>query len=152
MDILHTILVDLHSINRWTVLLFGFLVLFYAGLGWLGKRTWQPADQRYAKLYIIFLDIQLLLGLLLYFVFSPITTSGFEYVFGNPASRFFLLEHSIMMLLAVIIAHVGASRVKKAQAEEKFKRAFIFYGVSLLLILVSIPWPFMPGYGRPWLF
>ncbi len=152
MDILHTILVDLHSINRWIVLLFGLITLVSAGRGWLAKHTWQQSDQRYPKLFIIFLDIQLLLGLLLYFVFSPITTNGFEYVFGNPASRFFLLEHSIMMLLAVIIAHIGTSRVRKAKAENKFKRAFVFYGFSLLLILVSIPWPFMPGYGRPWLF
>ena len=151
MDILHTILVDLHSINRWLILLLGVYVLFLAGRGWFGQRAWSESAGKFGKYFLTLLDIQLLLGIVLYFVFLA-RQGGFQYVFGNPASRFFLMEHSVMMVLAIIIAHVGGSLVKKASPEGKFKRMFLFNLIALLLILVSIPWPFMPGYGRPWLF
>ncbi len=151
MDILHTILVDLHSINRWLILLLGVYVLFLAGRGWFGQRAWSESAGKFGSYFLMLLDLQLLLGMVLYFVFLA-RQGGFEFVFGNPASRFFLMEHSVMMVIAIIIAHVGAYLVKKAQPEGKFKRMFIFNLIAFLLILASIPWPFMPGYGRPWLF
>ncbi|HHB89803.1 MAG TPA: cytochrome B [Anaerolineae bacterium] len=150
MNLVHTILVDLHSINRWIIVLLGLYVLFLSARGWFGRRAWGQAAEKGSRYFLIALDVQLLLGVVLYFVFLS-RQGGFAHVFGNPASRFFLMEHSVMMLLAIILAHVGGYFVKKAQPESKFKRMFIFYGVAFLLILVSIPWPFMPGYGRPWL-
>jgi len=149
---MHNFILVLHSIIRWLVVLLGIYVVFVAGRGWFGHRAWTERTGKYPKYWLILLDIQLLLGLLLYFVFSPITTKGFDYVLGNPASRFFLMEHSVMMLAAIVLAHIGAYLVKKAPPEGKFKRTFIFFGIALLLILVAIPWPFMPGYGRPLLF
>ena len=151
MDTLHSILVDLHSINRWLILLLGFYVLFLSGRGWFGKRAWVESAGKFGKYFLILLDLQLLLGLILYVIFVG-RQGGFEYVFGNPASRFFLMEHSVMMVLAIIVAHIGAYLVKKSAPEGKFKRQFIFYGIAMLLMLVSIPWPFMPGFGRPLLF
>jgi len=149
---MHPFLLDLHSINRWLALASGLYALFVAARGWFGNRSWTESDRRPGLIFTILIDIQLILGLLLYVIFSPITTKGFAYVMGNSASRFFVMEHSVMMLLAVILAHTGSVLVKKAQPESKFKRAIIFYGLALLLILIAIPWPFMPGYGRPWLF
>ncbi len=151
MDTLHTMLVDLHSINRWIIVFLGLYVLFLSARGWFGKRAWDDNAGKFSKYFLIALDVQLLLGLILYFVFVA-SQGGFDYVFGNPASRFFLMEHSVMMVIAIIIAHAGNYATKKAQPEGKFKRMFIFYGIAFLLILVSIPWPFMPGFGRSLLF
>ncbi len=151
MDVLHTILVDLHSINRWLILILGVYALFLAGRGWFGGRAWNERAGQWGRYFLILLDIQLALGLVLYVVFLS-RQGGFGYVFGNPASRFFLMEHSVMMALAILLAHAGAYVVKKAAPEKRYKRMFVFYGVAFLLILVSIPWPVMPGYGRPWLF
>ncbi len=151
MDALHSILVDMHSINRWLVLFSGLYVLFLSGRGWFGKQVWDDRAGRFGKYFPMLLDIQALLGLVLYFVFLS-RQGGFEHVFGNPASRFFLMEHSVMMALVLILAHAGAYFVKKAAPENKFKRMFLFYGIAFLLLLAAIPWPFMPGYGRPWLF
>ena len=141
----------IHSIVRWLIVLLGIYVVFVTGRGWFGKRAWTESAEKISKYFLILLDIQLLLGLILYFVFLS-AQGGFAYVFGNPASRFFLMEHSVMMIIAIVLAHIGAYLVKKAPPEGKFKRAFIFFGIALLLILVSIPWPFMPGYGRPLFF
>ena len=151
MDALHTILVDLHSINRWLIVLLGLYVLFISGRGWFGRRDWTDSAGKASQYFLILLDIQLLLGIVLYFVFLS-RQGGFEYVFGNPSSRFFLMEHSVMMIAAIVLAHIGAYFVKKAQPASKFKRMFLFYASAFLLMLVSIPWPFMPGFGRPLLF
>ena len=151
MDALHSILVDLHSINRWIILILGLYILFISARGWFGQRVWNENAGKFSRYFLIALDVQLLLGLTLYVVFVT-KQGGFEYVFGNPASRFFLMEHSVMMALAIIVAHAGSHLIKMAWPDDKFKRMFIFYGAAALLILVSIPWPFMPGFGRPLLF
>ncbi len=149
---MHTILLDLHSINRWLVLIAGCYAIFIYARGCFGRHAWTEAARRPGVVFAMLFDIQLVLGLILYFVFSPITTKGFAYVMENPASRFFVMEHSVMMLLALIFIHAGGSMIKKAKPDAKYKRAVIFYGIALLIILIAIPWPFMPGYGRPLLF
>jgi hypothetical protein len=151
MDTLHTILIDLHSINRWLILFMGLYALFLTGRGWFGKQPWTASAGKASKYFLILLDIQLLLGLVLYVVFLS-RQGGFAYVFGNPASRFFLMEHSVMMILAIALAHLGYYLAGKAASQGKFKRLSIFYAIAFVLILVAIPWPFMPGFGRPWLF
>ena len=68
----------------------------------------------------------------------------------NAMSRFFLVEHTSMMILAIIIISVGYIMAKKVAPEKKaFSRIFWAYLVGLILILASIPWPFM-GYGTSW--
>ena len=64
--------------------------------------------------------------------------------------RFFVMEHGFMMILAWILVHVGRVAVKKAGTDAaKHKRMLIYFGLALLLILVSIPWPFrQAGIGR----
>ena len=62
------------------------------------------------------------------------------------------MEHSLLMLIAIVVAHIGRSRTKKAATDSaKFKQAALFFGLALLLILAAIPWPFLAaGNGRGW--
>jgi len=73
-------------------------------------------------------------------------------VMGDPAKRFFTVEHSVMMILAWLLVHVGWSMVKRANTDAlKHKRSLIFFGIAIIIILAMIPWPFrMPGVGRGW--
>jgi membrane protein DedA with SNARE-associated domain len=65
--------------------------------------------------------------------------------------RFFLLEHSSLMILSVILISLGYSLSKKAQTmKAKHLRLFVFYGIGLLIILFSIPWPWR-GLGGMWI-
>ncbi len=151
MDMLHALLVDLHSVNRWILLLLGFYALAVAFRCWRGVKPWHEGAAKAGRYALMALDVQLLLGLVLYGLFV-MRQGGFAHVFGNAASRFFIMEHSIMMVVAIVVAHVGYSLAKKRGEDGGCKRLFWFYVVAYLLILVSIPWPFMPGFGRPWLF
>ena len=61
----------------------------------------------------------------------------------NSALRFIALEHLTGMLGAAALAHIGRVRVRKQAASlARHRQALIFYGLSLLLILLLIPWPF----------
>jgi hypothetical protein len=134
----------LHNLIRWAVVVFG---LFAAGrglIGWFGRRGWLPLDNRLGLFFTISLDIQVVLGLLLYFVFSPTTTNYFSRLgdaMSIPEVRFYLVEHSLIMLVALVLAHIGRRRAKKAPNPlARHRAAAIFYTIAIILVLIAIPW------------
>lgn len=136
-------LLGLHSVVRWLVLAAGVYAILRALTGWLSRKGWTKADKTAGVLFTSLLDTQLLFGLILYFV-SPIT-SGALRTFGaamkNAVTRFFLVEHSALMIVAVIVAHIGWSLAKKAGTDlSKFRRMALWFLGSLVLVLAVIPW------------
>jgi len=131
----------IHNIIRWAVLLFGVLTLINALSGTLKKRVFTESDNKSNLLFMISCDIQLLLGLIL--LFGNSWMSRMSNLKTDVSVRFFVMEHGFMMILAWILVHVGRVAVKKASTDAaKHKRMLIYFGLALLLILVSIPWPF----------
>jgi uncharacterized membrane protein len=64
--------------------------------------------------------------------------------------RFFGMEHSLMMFIAIIIITIGSAKAKrKATDTEKFRIMTIWFAVALFIILTSIPWAFSPLTSRP---
>jgi len=151
---LQTVLITLHNISRWLVLIFGILAVVRAFSGWLGKKEWVKADDRAGMLFTSMLDLQLLLGLLLYFTspFMQPILKNFGAAMGNSGLRFFAVEHTLLMIIAVVVAHIGRARAKKAATDAgKFKQTAIFFGIALVLVFLAIPWPFLAtGAGRGW--
>ena len=141
---MYEIVLTIHSIVRWVALILVALATLFALIGWLGRREWTDRDRKIGVFTTIALDIQLLLGLILYFFLSPITRTAlqdFGAAMGSADLRFYGLEHALFMTLAVISAHIGSALSKKApESRAKFIRAAIFYGLALLLILLGIPW------------
>ena len=141
----------LHSLLRWIVLATGLAAAGRGIAGW-GGRPWTAADSRAGMAFVTALDLQLLLGLLLYVVLSPNVSIAFSNIgaaMKDPVLRFFLVEHMVGMIIAIALAHVGRARTKKAVSDgAKHRAAAIFFGLSLVVLLLSIPWPFMPA-GRP---
>jgi len=142
----------LHSWLRWAILILAVVAVVRA-IGGRGGRPWTPADDAVGKYFIIALDVQFLVGVLLYAFFSPITTQiifpAFGAAMGNSILRFWAVEHLFGMLIANGLAHVGRVKVLKATSDSrKHTLAAIFYGIALIVILASIPWPGMAA-GRP---
>jgi hypothetical protein len=149
---MYSALLLIHNLLRWVVLLLAILVVVRAVLGVTGRREWAAADQAGGQWFGRMLDLQMLLGLVLYIFLSPFTREAFG-DFGaamrNPPLRFFAVEHLIGMIIAVALAHIGTARVKKAKdAAQRHKNALLFYALALVIMLLSIPWPGMPA-GRP---
>ena len=141
----------LHSLLRWVVLLAGIAAIARGFMGGKGK-SWTAADSRAGLLFITVLDLQFLLGLLLYVFLSPTVRTAFVNFGGamkDPMLRFFAVEHMVGMIIAIALAHIGRARTRKALTDDKkFRAAAIFYTLALVVILLSIPWPGMPA-GRP---
>jgi len=149
---MQTTVLVLHSLLRWAVLLFGLLTVLNAFSGYTRKRVFTESDNKSNLLFMIFCDIQLLLGLILYVQngwFDRL--KNFASIKSIPDQRFFAMEHLSMMLLAWILVHVGRASVKRAGTDQaKHKRMLIFFGLAFVLILASIPWPFREALARPW--
>ena len=98
------------------------------------------------------LDLQFLLGLLLYGVLSPITWAAFHDIgaaMKDSIARFWTVEHAFGMIVAIALAHIGRSRVHKTGYDgRRHKLSAIFFTLALLIILASIPWPSL-AHGRP---
>lgn len=148
---MYTALIVTHSWLRWAVIVFGLLAVFQAIAGRSSRRAWAPGDAKAGRLYTIALDVQLLIGLILYLGVSPTVAAAranMEAAMANSATRFWLIEHPVGMLVALVLAHIGTSRVRRAASDrERFTRAAAFYGASVLIAILSSPWPGLP-YGR----
>ncbi|QJB33538.1 hypothetical protein HF324_20260 [Chitinophaga oryzae] len=147
-------MVHLHSILRWAIVLAGLWAVIRAFKGVSGKTPFTAADNKAGLFFMIFCDIQLLVGLLLYFVFSEKAKAGLADMgaaMKNSALRFFTVEHTLMAVIAIALVHIGKSKVKKATSDaQKHKLALIFYGIAFILILALIPWPFRQALGAAW--
>ncbi len=149
---MYVFLLGLHNILRWVVVLAAIYVLYRSYSGLFGRRAYTEADASSARWFTISMDVQLLVGLLLYFVFSPLTREAmrdFGAAMSNTVLRFFAVEHLLMMVVAVVLAHVGSAQVKRLTEDRaKFMRSAIWFTLSILLVLASIPWntrPILPG-------
>ena len=148
---MYSFFLALHNIARWAALILAIVATVTAFLGWFGKRQWSARDRKIGSFFGIAMDIQLLLGLILYFVYSPLTRNAladFGAAMGVRDLRFYAIEHAFYMILAVVFAHLGSILARRApDSKAKFQRAAIFFGLSLLLILLGIPWtrPLFPG-------
>jgi F0F1-type ATP synthase membrane subunit c/vacuolar-type H+-ATPase subunit K len=143
----------IHNILRWAVLLFGLLAVIKAIGGVASRKNYTNADNKTSLLFMIFCDVQLVLGLILYFGgdwFNMLKSNTAD-VMKNSATRFFAMEHIVMMIIAWVLVHLGRSMVKRADVDvQKHKRSLIYFGVAIIIILAMIPWAFRSGIGRPW--
>lgn len=140
----------LHNIFRWFIIVFALWTLVRSFTGMSGGKAFTSNDKRPALLLMIFADLQLLLGLVLYVGkdwFKVLTSGGFMKL---PAQRFWAMEHALGMLIAIVFIHIGYSAVKKNIPDTaKFKKLFWCTLVALLVAAITIPWPFREIVGRP---
>ena len=143
---MYSIVLLLHSWIRWVALV-GAVGTTLAAL-----MNRERTAEGWGLVAMIGLDLQLLLGLLLYLVVSPNMAeirAHFGEAMQNGQLRFWAVEHLTAMLVAVILAHVGRVLARKAKtAGAKRARLLICFGLATILILIGMPWPGLP-YGRP---
>ncbi len=151
---LYTYLLALHSLVRWFVLLALVTGIIAGYRGWLGKKPFTSRSNFLRHSIATVAHIQLVLGVWLYFV-SPIIAyflHNFKDAVHNRQIRFFGMEHSLMMLVAIVLITIGSAAAKRKPTDKaKFKTMAIWFTIALLVLLSSIPWPFSPLVSRPWL-
>ncbi len=145
-------LLAMHNLMRWVVVILALVAVVNASLGWSQNRSWSKSDRLIGSFFTISLDIQLLLGLILFFTsgWANQLFTNFGEMMASPSGRFFGFEHVLYMLLAVIFAHVGSARARKASPDrQKFRNALVWYALVIVVLAVGVPWPFFAS-GRPW--
>ena len=141
-------MIHAHSVWRWVVLILLLAAIIKSFSGWKGKKEFTSGDKKLALFAMVAFHLQYLQGLILFFSSQKVNfDSGFM---KNPVYRFFAMEHILMMTIAMILLTVGYSKSKKIiESDKKFKKIFVFYLIALLVVLVSIPWPFR-ALGAAW--
>jgi hypothetical protein len=146
------VLLVIHNLLRWIIIIFAIWTVLSAISGLAGKREYTATDGRSNFFFMLSMDIQLLIGLGLYFSgvwFDQLKHLGDAMKDTN--LRFFTMEHELMMIIAWILVHVGRVMVKKSSlSSSKFTKSLLFFGIALLLILIATPWPFREAVARPW--
>lgn len=146
------IVLTLHDLSRWLVMIFALWSILSAVGGLVNKSEYSKSDNISSLLFMIFMDIQVVLGFLLYFNngwFEKLKHLGVYMKDTN--QRFFTLEHWLLMLIAWVLVHAGRNYVKKVSSSRvKYKKTLTYFGIALLLILIMIPWPFREELARPW--
>ncbi|HRP89318.1 MAG TPA: hypothetical protein PKX92_04720 [Edaphocola sp.] len=149
-------MLHLHSTLRYLIVIIAIWAIIKAMSGMGGGKSFTKGDQKPGLFFLICMDLQLVIGLVLYFMgnwgYKLISNGGMGEVMKNSTSRFFAMEHAVGMIIALILVHIGYAASKKASNtdQQKFKKSFWMYLIGFLLILAFVPWPFRE-LGRSWM-
>ena len=144
-------LLFIHSILRYFILLFAVIVVIQSLIGMMGNKKFQKANKMMALFLLIFCDLQLIFGLSLYY-FKIIAAGVLQggNVMKDVYNRFYAVEHSVGMIVAIILVHIGYTVTKKNMDDDrKFKKLFWCSFIALAIFLVMIPWEGKQVVGRP---
>ncbi|EDM45475.1 hypothetical protein SCB49_06697 [unidentified eubacterium SCB49] len=135
----------IHSFWAYLVVLAVLAATINGIIGLVGKKEYQPKDFRISLFALIVTHIQLVIGIIIFFV-SPlglqsILTNGMGEVMGDSFLRLYAVEHPMMMIITIVFVTMGYSKHKKKLVSgPKFKMLAIFYTLGLLCLLSRIPW------------
>ena len=136
-------LLHLHNLLRWVILILLLISLIYAF-------TKNEKIRKTSLWLMISAHITLILGVSQWMIghvgLKLIQSSGFSAVMKDSTHRFFAVEHFAGMLVGIILITIARGKAKTLN----YKAATWLYLVALIILLVTIPWPFREGIGRPW--
>ena len=151
---METGLLHLHNLLRWVILVLLIFSIVKSYTGSKSNRTFSSSDKKTWLFTMIASHITLLLGLYQWTLgrfglFTFVKPEGVS-MMKDPTLRFFQMEHPVMMILSVVFITLGYGMAKKDVSDDlKYKKAFRYFTIALILILVAVPWPFRQ-IGRPW--
>lgn len=146
-------LVHLHSLLRWIILILLVLSIVKSFTGFRSGRSFQDGDRKIWLFTMISAHITLLLGLYQWLMGRyGIISKGFSgegSFMKDKFYRFYWMEHPFLMIIAIVLITLGYGMAKKdIPDQEKYKKAFRYFLVALIVILAAIPWPFRQDIGR----
>jgi hypothetical protein len=149
---MYNIILSLHSFLRWVILLLLLvnIIRHFAAL----KKPFGNTDKKLGLWLMIFTHITFLLGIYQWFAgaygYHNISNIGLSAVMKDNAYRFFAIEHTVGMLVAIALITIARGVYRKNISDgKKHRRCITFYLFALVIILATIPWPGMDEIGRP---
>ena len=138
---MYTGLLHAHSVLAYLLLAVLIFAIIYTLIGFMGNKPFTEGNRKVALIGLIASHIQLLIGLVLYFV-SPNGLSNFSGAnMKDSMSRLLMLEHPLVNIIAIVLITIGYSKAKKlTDSNARYKKILIFFTLGLILILSRIPW------------
>ncbi len=134
---MYTGLLHTHSLLRYFILIGLLIVIIKSFIGLINKQPYGKWDNKLGLYLFIFTHMQLLVGLILYFV-SPFVKFGPD-TMSDKATRYWTVEHIFAMLIAVVLITLARTTSKRMTSDEaKHKRMAIFNFVALVVIIAMI--------------
>lgn len=134
----------IHSYWAYLVLIVLFVASVNSIIGFASNKEYGATNFRLALFSLITSHLQLLIGLVLYFVapyFNAFSEVGMGGVMKDSTLRLYNVEHPLIMIIAIVLITIGYSKhKKKLTSKPKFKILAIFYTIALILMLSRIPW------------
>ena len=140
-------LLHLHNLLRWIIIVLLLVSIVKAYTGWQSKKEFAAADKKTWLFTMIAGHITLLLGLYQVLagrigIFTTAGAAGTS-VMKDKFLRFFWVEHPVTMIAAIVFLTLAHGVAKKnVDSTTKYKKAFYFFVIALVLILAGVPWPF----------
>ncbi len=160
MSEVYDLLLIAHSFTRWWVLVACMAAVGYAFCArWIFAPDARARDFRVGRALVASVDLQVLLGMSLYFGVSPLPRAarllwaeqGWRALCADPLLRFFGLIHPALALAAAFVVHAAWVAVRRAESSAgRQRRLALGAALGLALFLAAVPWPFL-GHERPWL-
>ena len=141
-----------HSLLRLCIVVLCVVVAARGLHGWLGGRPYGPGDRTSSLLLVIAVDLQFVVGLGMYTLWSPLVQSAmqdFGAAMKDPERRRWAVEHPTIMLGAIVVVHLGRIVAKRAVLDvERHRWIALTTIVALLLFVVGSVWP-LGDHTRP---
>ncbi len=142
---MYTAVQHIHSYWAYLVLLLILVNVLNSLFGLIGKRNFSGKDFKISLFTLIATHIQLLLGIILFFLSPKVMwfneNVDVSAIMSNDQLRLFNVEHPLTMIIAVVLITIGHSRAKKKIVpSSQFTNLFVFDLIALILILAMIPW------------
>ena len=154
-DLLYYLL-PVHNILRWVILILLVLAIVNAASRMNSDWPFKKSDKSLSLFLMIATHLNALIGIYQWFAsawgLNAIRSMGFGAVMKSSVYRFWAVEHFVGMLIAVILITVARSISKRNYiARVKHRKIFWLLLIALIIMLLSIPWPFREGIARPWM-
>ncbi|MES2799856.1 MAG: hypothetical protein V4638_07555 [Bacteroidota bacterium] len=149
---MYSSLLVFHSLIRWLVVGFLLYSIYRAFVGYFNNKTFSNTDNAFRYWTATIAHIQLMIGIILY-AQSPVV----QYFWREPSIglqnlelTFYGVIHIFLMLTAIVVLTIGSALAKRKPTDkEKFKTMLIWFFITLIIILIAIPWTFSPLSSRP---
>ncbi len=142
---MYDLLKTIHHYLFFVVMVLGIFAIVKAVMGMSSKTAYTEGDRKTGLFFLISCHIQLLIGLVLYFFFSPFGLKAFQ-EFGSAVMkmkdyRSIAVEHISTNIIAIILITIGYSKNKRlTDSAQRHKNVLIFFGLGIVLLISRIPW------------
>ncbi len=140
-------LLHLHNLGRWVLIILLLVAVVNSMMGMTNNKPYTKGDRKIALFTMITAHIMLLVGFYQWFAgpwgYQAIQNRGFGIVMKDSVARFWAIEHMAGMLIGIILITIAKGVARKPITDPtKHKRSFWLFFLALVIILISVPWPF----------